>query len=262
MPLKKLSVVVPTYNERDNVRKLSGLIEKALTGIPHEIIFVDDSTDDTPEILKGLCESDSRIRYEHRTGKNGLSSAVVCGFEISCGDYIAVMDADMQHPPAILRNMYCAMGNHADICVPSRFIMGGDDGGLDIFRKMVSGAARYLGKVLLPCLWKVSDPTGGLFMFRREILTGADIRPVGWKILIEMLAVCRYNKIIEIPDSFGERNAGESKLSGKVTAEYLGQLISLIPRAVKNHADVVRWTPERMNERTTRMDKYILHMGN
>lgn len=257
MSLRKLSIVVPTYNEKDNIYSLVELVDEALRGIPYEIIFVDDSTDSTPEILKDISEKDGRVRFEHRIGEKGLSTAVMRGFELADGDYIAVMDADLQHPPAVLRSMYCAMGNHADICIPSRFIKGGSDGGLDPVRKLVSATARYIGKIVLPCLRHVSDPTGGLFMFRKDIMRDADMRPIGWKILIEVLATCRYDKIIEIPYEFSRRNAGQSKLSGRVTLEYLKQVAMLVPRAVQNNTTVIRWTPERMAERVAGMDEYI-----
>lgn len=257
MPSKKISIVIPTYNEKDNVNCLSSQLHDALDGIPHDIIFVDDSTDSTPDILRELSRKDSNVRYEHRNGEKGLSTAVMRGFELADSDYIAVMDADFQHPPAILRSMYCAMENHADICIPSRFIKGGSDGGLDVFRKMVSAAARYLGKIFLPCLHDVSDPTGGLFMFRKEILCNADMHPVGWKILVEVLATCRYERIIEIPYEFSQRNAGHSKLSMKVTFDYIRQIFMLVPRALNNHAKVIRWTPGFMADRVKAMDVHI-----
>ncbi|MCM1308816.1 MAG: hypothetical protein NC223_09490, partial [Butyrivibrio sp.] len=93
---------------------------------------------------------------------------------------------------------------------------------------------------------RISDPTSGLFMLRRGVLEGAALRPIGWKILIEVLAMCRYSKVTEVPYTFRGRNAGESKLSGRVTLEYIRQLFGLIPRAARNRVNVVRWSPARL----------------
>ena len=209
----KLSVVVPTYNEAGNVGNLAEQIGDALKDIDYDIIFIDDSTDDTPEILKKMSEKNSHVKFEHRVGESGLATAVIRGFNIADGDFLACMDADLQHPPAILRPMYAAMMSGADFCIPSRLIKGGSDGGLNIYRKFVSGTARWMGKAALPCLRKVSDPTSGLFMFRKKILDGADLQPIGWKIMVEVLAMTDYHLIVEIPYEFHDRTSGESKLS-------------------------------------------------
>lgn len=238
--MNTVSIVVPSYNERDNVRNLVDQIDAALRGISHEIIFVDDSTDDTPAVLAALSVEHPHVRYEHRTNEKGLATAVIRGFQLAQGDYLAVMDADLQHPPAVLRPMFAVMESGADFCIPSRLIPGGDDGGLNWYRKFVSGTARYIGKVLLPCLRHVSDPTSGLFMFRKEAIAQADLQPVGWKIMVEVLAMARYKSIVEIPYAFQQRTAGESKLDSKVTLQYLQQCFGLMRRAVKNKAVTVR----------------------
>jgi len=257
MRLKMLSVVVPTYNESENVKKLLEEIENALKDIPYEVIFVDDSTDDTPELLEKIAGEDSRVRYEHRTEKKGLATAVLRGFELAKGDYVACMDADLQHPPVVLRSMYVAMCEGADMCIPSRFVPGGSDGGLDPYRKLVSGTARYIGKILLTCLRRISDPTSGLFMFKKEIIEGADLQPIGWKIMIEVLAMGKFSKVIELPYTFQDRNAGESKLSTKVTLEYLKQLFCLIPRAVDNDITVKVWSEKRLEKELAKLDRFI-----
>ena len=243
--MQKLSVVVPTYNEKGNVENLVNRIDGALGGIDHEIVFIDDSTDETPEVLKKLSEEKPHVRYEHRENEKGLATAVIRGFRIAEGDVLACMDADLQHPPEILRPMFAAILSGADFCVPSRFIPGGDDGGLDIFRKIVSGTARWMGKLSLPCLRKISDPTSGLFMFRKECIENADLQPVGWKIMVEVLAMSEYSTVIEIPYRFHDRESGESKLSTKVTLQYIEQLFKLMKRSTKRKGiTVVRWSQE------------------
>ncbi|MCR5777903.1 MAG: polyprenol monophosphomannose synthase [Lachnospiraceae bacterium] len=247
--MKKLSVVVPTYNEKGNVENLVEQIGAALEGINYEIVFIDDSKDETPEILERLSKSNSHVRYEHRVGETGLATAVIRGFRIADGDFLACMDADLQHPPAILRPMYAALLSGADFCIPSRLIPGGDDGGLNWYRKFVSGTARVIGQISLPCLRKVSDPTSGLFMFRRECIEHADLRPVGWKIMVEVLAMSEYRTIVEIPYAFQDRTSGESKLSSKVTMQYLQQIFGLMFRASKRGGySVEKWTQQHTDD--------------
>ena len=221
-----LSVVVPTFNEGKNIRNLVTQIDDALKGIPYEIVFVDDSKDDTPQVIMEVAKDFPAVRMEHRTGETGLATAVLKGFSLAKGEYMACMDADLQHPPIVLKYMYKAMESGADFCIPSRLIPGGDDGGLNWYRKFVSGTARKIGQFMLPCLRKISDPTSGLFMFRRE---------------------GTYKKVVEIPYKFQQRTEGESKLSGKVTMEYLKQLKNLRKRYNKaNHYEVEIWSTEKM----------------
>ena len=177
----------------------------------------------------------------------GKESAIYAGLKNSTGDLVALMDADLQHPPAILRSMYAVMETGADFCVPSRFIPGGSDGGLGPYRKLVSGVARYIGKIMLPSLRKITDPTSGLFMFRKEVIKGADLRPIGWKIMVEVLAMGTYRSVVEIPYKFQARPAGESKLSSKVTVEYLKQVADLTKRGKKQKdVTVSRWSVAKL----------------
>ncbi len=245
--MSKISVVVPTYNESENVGNLTNQIDYALRGIDYEVIFVDDSTDNTPDAIKKVIEENPNVRMEHRETEKGLATAVLEGFKLSRGDYIAVMDADLQHPPAILRSMYAVMETGVDFCVPSRFIPGGSDGGLGPYRKLVSGVARYIGKIMLPSLRKITDPTSGLFMFRRSVIEDADLRPIGWKIMVEVLAMGNYRSVVEIPYKFQARPAGESKLSSKVTLEYLKQVAELTRRGKKqSDVTVTRWSVSKL----------------
>ena len=243
-----ISIVVPTYNEKDNIRPLLDRIHGALGKIPHEVIFVDDSTDETPEVISDIAESDPTVVLRHRDDEKGLATAVVLGFKLAKGDYVACMDADLQHPPEVLVDMYAAMRAHADMAIPSRFIPGGSDGGLDLFRKIISGSARYMGKIMLPCLRRISDPTSGLFMIRRELLEGAELNPIGWKIMVEVIAMCPVKKVLETPYAFHDRERGESKLSTKVTVQYIRQLFNLRFNA-KNQGrgmKVARWSPKQL----------------
>lgn len=253
--MSKISIVVPTYNESENVGNLVNQIDYALRGIEYEVIFVDDSTDNTPETINKIKAENPNVRLFHRDTEKGLATAVLKGFSLAQGDYIAVMDADLQHPPKILRSMYAVMETGVDFCIPSRFIPGGSDGGLNLYRKLVSGVARYIGKILLPCLRKITDPTSGLFMFRREAIKDADMRPIGWKIMVEVLATATYKTVVEIPYKFQARPAGESKLSSKVTMEYLKQVFELMKRGKKQREVIVsHWSVEKMKDEERRYD--------
>jgi dolichol-phosphate mannosyltransferase len=248
---KMLSIVIPTYNEKDNIAPLLKRIHGALPGIEHEVIFVDDSKDETPAVIEEIAKSDSTVVLHHRENEKGLATAVVKGFSLAKGDFVACMDADLQHPPEVLLDMHTAMLAGADMAIPSRFIPGGSDGGLNLWRKFVSGTARYIGKILLPCLRKITDPTSGLFMVKRELLEGAELNPIGWKIMIEVIAMCQVKKVLETPYVFHDRENGESKLSTKVTIEYLKQVWHLRFHAANNGKGmkIMRWSPEKLAER-------------
>ncbi|MCI0183406.1 Undecaprenyl-phosphate 4-deoxy-4-formamido-L-arabinose transferase [Acidibacillus sp. S0AB] len=200
-----------------------------MDGYDFEIIFVDDSTDHTPAVLEDLSHQYSFVKYEHRETEKGLATAVLRGFALAQGDVLAVMDADLQHPPEMLPAMMQGIeeGN-ADLVIPSRFIPGGDDGGLRWHRKVISAVARYIGKFALKRLRKINDPTSGYFVFRREVIENVTLKPVGWKILIEILARGNYAKVIEIPYKFQMRNAGESKMSLREQWHYIKHIFRLV----------------------------------
>ncbi len=226
-----LSLVIPVFNEKDNIGELVRRIEGTLSERDYEIIFVDDSTDNTPQVIAIEAQKNPRIKLIHREGKNGLASAVLDGFKQAEGNVLAVMDGDLQHPPELLLTMLNGIDQGADLVIPSRFIKGGHDGGLNSFRKLVSATARYMGKVLFKGLRRVSDHTGGMFMLKKEVISGVSLKPVGWKILMEILVLGQYKTMLEIPYTFDARNLGQSKLSFKVQLEYLWHLLSLLKRS-------------------------------
>lgn len=121
-----LSVVIPTFNESKNIRNLVAQIDVALKGVDYEIVFVDDSKDNTPDVIMEVAKEYPQVRMEHRKNGTGLATAVLDGFKLAKGEYMACMDADLQHPPIVLKYMYKAIVvGGADVCVPSRFIPGG-----------------------------------------------------------------------------------------------------------------------------------------
>lgn len=233
--MEKFTIIVPTYNEKDNVKLLVDEIEKYLSDIDYEILFVDDSNDGTEKEVEKIQKENKNVRCKHRTKDKGLSKAVIEGINLAKGDIIAVIDADLQHPPYLLRKMYDEMINGADFVIPSRFIKGGNDGGLNLYRKFVSFTARMLAKVHLLNLRKISDISSGIFCFRKSnLLKEYELNGIGWKIMLEVLCKSKFTKLVEIPYKFNQRNAGVSKMNKKVMLEYLEQLKLLRKNHYKN----------------------------
>jgi len=224
-----LSIVIPTYNERDNVRLIVTEIQQVLAvqGCLYEIIFVDDSCDDTPQVLEELSRQYSEVRYIHRNDKKGLATAVVTGFHQSRGKNIVVMDCDLQHPPALIPLILKRL-SEADIVIPSRFVAGGSDGGLSLWRKAVSWVARVIGRVSISKIRDISDCTGGYFGLRRKVIKKVKLDPIGWKILLEVLVKGDYRTVHEIPYSFAVRDRGVSKMGIREQWNYLRHLTKLV----------------------------------
>lgn len=234
----RLTVIIPTYNEKDNLLPLVSRLKQALESKTdaYELLFIDDSTDETPALLSRMSAEDPHVRFMHRSEKSGLASAVVCGFDNACGDVLAVMDADLQHPPELLPDMLTIIDEGADVVLPSRYIGGGESEGLSPIRTLASKSAKYAAKILLPSMKHVSDPMSGFFMFRRNVIADAKLNPIGWKILMEVLAMGKYQRVVEIPYGFEKRNAGESKLSLRVTLEYFMHILSLASRGIQERS--------------------------
>ncbi len=223
----QLGIIVPTYNERENVRTMVERISAALSGrdIQYEIWFIDDSRDDTPVVLEELASQyPDTVRYVHREEARGLATAVVEGFHRSQAEHLVVMDADLQHPPEVLPVLVERLEEGIDVVIPSRFVPGGSDGGLSTLRKVVSWTARTLGRIALKRLRHISDCTGGFFGVRRKVVEGVELSPIGWKILMEVLVKGHYETVHEIPYQFEDRSAGQSKMSLREQWNYLHHL--------------------------------------
>lgn len=230
-----LSIVVPCFNEKPNIEPLLREIDKALANVvEYETVFVDDSSDDTPALLAEIAQKDPRVRYLHRENKGGLASAVVDGFALAKGDVIAVMDADLQHPPALLATLYEKIRDGADVALPSRYVDGGGSGGLSFLRMLASKSARLAAQIFLKSMRNVTDPMSGYFMLKQSVIDGVKLNPVGWKILMEVLVLGHYRTVVEIPYHFDKRFAGESKLSFKVTVQYFLHILSLVARSERD----------------------------
>ncbi|HLC56216.1 MAG TPA: glycosyltransferase family 2 protein [Candidatus Nanoarchaeia archaeon] len=224
----KLSLVIPTYNEKENIEKIVKRIleEFKENKINAEIIIVDDnSPDGTGKILKSLKEKHKNIKVINRKEKTGLSSAVLEGWKISDGEVLGVIDADLSHPPGKIKELFWAIeSGEADFTVGSRYVKGGKIEGWNLKRKLMSKIATLLSRVYT----KVKDPMTGFFMIKREVIKNVDLNPKGFKILLEIIIKGKYNKVKEIPITFINRVEGESKAGVKEIICYLQNLVGYL----------------------------------
>src|SRR5215216_243786 len=229
----ELSMVIPTRNESGNIEPLLMRIHQALKGISAEVVFVDDSTDETPAVIRKLQEwfplPIKLIARPANRRKNGLGGAVVEGFQAAQGTWMGVMDADLQHPPEMIpRLLRQAQRNGADIVMGSRLAPGGDSSSLGMTRNLISHVFAWTTRLAFPQrLWKVTDPLTGFFLTRRAALKVEDLKPDGFKILLEILVSHPQLKVTEVPIQFGHRNAGESKASLSETIKFFRGLYRL-----------------------------------
>ncbi len=224
MSERDLTIVVPTFNERENIEELIEKIDRALSSIDWEVVFVDDdSPDGTAELAFQLNHTDPRVRAIKRVGRRGLSSACIEGICSSSASYVAVMDADLQHDETALPAMLEMLkANDLDLVVGSRFTSGGSTGGLPSTRVKMSKFATLLGTKLLRV--KTTDPMSGFFMLRRSFFYDVvhDLSGKGFKILLDLLASSKRDvRFGEVPYKMRAREHGESKLDMVVLWEYL-----------------------------------------
>lgn len=227
-----LSLVIPTYNEASNVRAMVAQISALLAGaLPdsYEIIVVDDdSPDRTWEIAQELISDFPRLRVMRRRGERGLSSAVIRGWQAARGHVLGVIDGDLQHPPGVLLRLRAAIEGGADLAVASRHVEGGGVSTWSMARRMLSRGAQLLGLILLPeAVGRVSDPMSGYFLVRRAAISGPEMCPLGYKILIEVIARGAIEKIAEVGYVFRERTDGESKVTWRQYIDYVRHLVRL-----------------------------------
>jgi dolichol-phosphate mannosyltransferase len=229
LSLLQLSVVVPTFNERDNVTKLFHKLEATLAGVAWEVIFVDDnSPDETWEVVRGLARQDSRVRCIRRIGRRGLSGACIEGILASSAPYAAVMDADLQHDETQLPKMLALLqSGQAELVVGSRYVEGGS---ADSFNKQRAGASALATEVAKRALRvSIADPMSGFFMIRRDSFEqlAPQLSTQGFKILLDIVATTHGKlRTVEVPYTFGSRLHGESKLDSMVALDFLGLVLA------------------------------------
>ena len=218
-----LSIVVPTYNERDRLPDLVGALFEAYAAesLDGELIIVDDNSPDGTGRVADELAARPRIGVVHRAGKLGLGTAVIEGFAAASAPVVGVIDADLSHPPSLVPRMFAAMRERdADVVIGSRYIAGGGTRNWPMSRLVLSRLACLLAVGLTP----VRDPTSGLFLIRRELARGVRISAGGFKICLELLIRSEPRRVLEIPYVFEGRTAGESKMN---LAEALGYLVQL-----------------------------------
>jgi dolichol-phosphate mannosyltransferase len=233
--LLQLSVVVPTFNERDNVTKLFHKLEATLSGVAWEVIFVDDnSPDGTWDVVRGLARQDSRVRCVRRIGRRGLSGACIEGILASSAPCAAVMDADLQHDETQLPKMLALLqSGQAELVVGSRYVEGGSADSFDKQRAGASALATEVAKRVLGV--RVADPMSGFFMIRRDRFEqlAPQLSTQGFKILLDIVATARGElRTVEVPYSFGSRLHGESKLDSLVALDFLGLVLAKLTNDV------------------------------
>lgn len=227
---KHISVIVPTYNERDNLPLLVRGISTALSNENYEILFVDDNSQDGTAELASSLANEYPVRVLVRRNERGLASAVVYGFRYASGSVLAVLDADLQHPPEVLGDMLQAMQAGADLVIASRYVSDGSCEGWGLSRRVISKGAILLAHLLLPQTRQISDPISGFFLLKKSAISNADLRPTGYKILLEVLLMGKFQNVVEVPYCFRVREKGESKLGARQQIDYLKHLLSLMRR--------------------------------
>lgn len=226
--MKKASIIIPTYDEKENIPELFERIDSSMDPVyEYDIIVVDDdSPDRTWEVAEGYSDK-YPVTVIRREEKKGLATAVIRGIEETDNEIVAVMDADLQHPPEKIPELISKVEKGADVAIGSRYIEGGSPDEFGIFRKAMSRGADLIAKTIFRDVRGISDIQTGFFALRKEVLEDADLDPAGYKILLELLVQGEYNRTEEVGYEFGERKGGESKLGIGTIFSYLKHLISL-----------------------------------
>jgi dolichol-phosphate mannosyltransferase len=263
---RSVSIIIPTYNESQNILKLIDSIHNNLShGLDYEIIIVDDDSPDgtgkivldeysgfknnnvvdqctdihTPDIQNNITvnnENNSRsvVKVINRTVRNGLVPAILQGIGSSIGNYVLIMDADFSHPPELITKIIHELDLQNDIVIASRYMKGGSIEGWSLKRKMISLCATKLAQYGLG-IKEIRDPMSGFFAMKRQIIEDIAISTAGYKILLEILAKANYKaRIKEIPYTFSDRKAGKSKLDNSVMLSYVKAVCQLYQHGRKS----------------------------
>jgi len=223
--MTQLSIIIPVYNEVDNlnplVKRIASSLKSTLFRKSYEIVFVDDSSTDGTTALINKLKSAYPIRLYVRKEK-GLSSALVFGLKKAKGDAMVVMDADLSHPPELIPSMI-RLSKSNGLVIASRFVKGGGVRSWTFDRKMISFIARLLARPLT----KVRDPVSGFFLVRKKDIEGIILEPRSWKILLEIICKSKSKRMAELPYVFFNREKGASKLDSKEFLNYFRHIIAL-----------------------------------
>ena len=228
----KFSLIIPSYNEGENIQEIISILSKLLDEVilgKYELIVVDDnSPDKTWKLAQELIPKYPQLRVMRRDREKGLTTAVIRGWQVARGEILGVIDGDLQHPPKVLLKLWQEIERGADLAVASRNVEDGGISDWSIIRRFLSRGAQMAGLIVLPeVVSRLSDPMSGYFMVRRDVLAGCTLRPLGYKILIEVLARGRIRWIGEVGYVFQERQNGASKVTAKQYVEYIQHLLRL-----------------------------------
>jgi dolichol-phosphate mannosyltransferase len=220
----KISVIVPTFNESENIEAVVSELSKVLNDVEWEVIFVDDdSPDGTAELVREIGRKYNRVRCVHRIGRRGLSAACIEGMLASSAPYLALMDGDLQHDPTVIRRMFDILeAGEAEIVIGSRYVRGGGCGTYSKSRHRLSRLAALLSRIVLPA--DLTDPMSNFFALRQELFHEVvhNLSRLSFKILFDILSSARRRvQLLEVPYVLRARRVGESKFEPQVAWEYL-----------------------------------------
>ena len=223
-----IAVIVPTFNERGNPGPLVEQVTDELGTAPFRIVFADDSTDGTTREIETLARSNPTVGLCHSPSRRGLARAVVEVLDHVTESVVVVMDGDLQHPPSVVPRLIAAVEAGADVVVASRYVRGGRELGLSgPWRRLVSWGSSRVARRVLPPARRTTDPLSGFFAFRRRILAGVTLQPVGFKILLEVLVRGHVRHIVDVPYTFDRRARAASKASALEGVRFLRHLLRL-----------------------------------
>jgi dolichol-phosphate mannosyltransferase len=232
-----VSIVIPTYNERDNIHELLERIQRSMEPLryPFEILIVDDdSPDETWKVASDYSDS-YPVRVLRRKGKRGLATAVLEGIKASNYDIIVVMDADLQHPPETIPELLSDVTDGADIAIGSRYVEAGALTNFDFFRRIVSRGADLLARTLFRQIRNIRDIESGFFAFHKDVIARANLNPVGYRILFEILVQGDYATVSEIAYRVDKQGGGVSTPGVNNAVNYLRHVLSLFSRSGEFH---------------------------
>ncbi len=234
MPKLDLTILLPTYNEAANIAPLLRAVARSLqdVAVQYEIVFVDDSSDMTPDVIARMQEVYKNVRLVRRAPeqRTGLATALVNGFALANGEYILCMDSDLQHPPYVIPDLITKLREtDADVTVATRYAAGGSAEGLNtLYRRAVSHLCRFAAWATIPQARKTTDPGSGFFVFRKSIVDKLDFQGLqGFKILIDILARTKKLRVSEVPYTFQKRINDQSKATVEQGVVFLRHLIVL-----------------------------------
>ena len=219
-----LSILLPTFNEKDNIVKVIDIIEHNLSSTiieQYEIVVIDDNSPDGTAAI--VSSERPQVRVIVRTKDKGLSAAVIEGIKQAKGEIICVLDADLSHPPELINQLYQKLMTGFDMVVASRLVAGGGVEEWPVYRRLMSLVGRMLAWPLTP----VKDTMSGYFIFRKECLKETSLVARGYKILLEILVKGRISNVCEVAYIFRNRELGQSKINKNVISQYIIQVLGL-----------------------------------